>query len=199
MAKAKLWQKKKEIIFIIYKLKKQRRCNRISKTGKWSHHENILLAVCFYMKNKLKQKWKDLYRYITTRSVKQIKNKCVSDFNILRKISNKFDSLNLPIEIINNENRIEIFNKNFDLMNNFLRNFCENKFFCQFNLEYGDIQNNIMPFLYTPEFRGLFNSTENLTIQISNEDYKILNSTTNEIPVLDYNTICDYLIKKYEI
>jgi hypothetical protein len=170
----------------------------------WKQRENIQLIVCSFMHFEHKQRWKDLFAFIKTKSVKQIQNKFRLDNQVYRCISDSLAIHSLIADEVNANNREEVFNKLYEIVvpyiNECAKNINISKVFgnglCSFSLTVDDIDKYSIPY----SLCSFFDNTESLTIELSNEDYKIFQTLKcwEGIPVLDHSNFVDFLVKKQE-
>jgi hypothetical protein len=195
----------KEKLFFIEKVKRPTsKKGRISKTGNWSPNEIIKLSVCSYMHIKLKLRWKDLCRFISSRSSKQIRNKFKQDLRMFKSLVAHFDKKNKTLRdrLVNNNNLHWQFGSLFKELNLFIGDYTTNvidnklnkvlatNIYC-FNVDVG--QSNV------PLFHPLFHDIKSFTFKMSKEDYEVLKRRKglDGVPILDYSSIVEFLKNKY--
>ena len=204
--------KTKPQIFIIDKIKKPKKVvKRISKTGSWSGVEKIQLAVLTYMNTKLNHSWRNLYEFIPTRNIKQIRNKKKQDLKTLKKICNKFENFLQQDINLNDQNRYQVYKSLCLEMKRYMKNLSDcdkdslDKLFSTavycFNIDRDEIEMGILPKLEMANCKNFFDGIENISIQISKEDYQIFQTLKeiHNIPILDYSNIQDFMLKKYDL
>jgi hypothetical protein len=203
---------RKQKIFIIEKIKRpQHKIRRISKTGNWNPKEVVQLTVCTFMISKLKLRRLDLYRFITSRSPKQVRNKLKQDSQLIRVLVSGFHrTRHFDVPDFIEEDRLEtlfwlLYREMIAFLNDFVTKQPNNKtlnkllsmHLCCFGIEGGEIRRVLPEVDYSS---GHFLSTvQGLNIQMTKEDYETFRTIKqiDGIPVLDYSTLLEFLENKY--